>query len=188
MNPDFFRRTTVRNTFLKSSIATAAFALFILGTGVTRADTADASDADKTFVATAASGGMAELKLGKYAEDNGSSENVKKFGKRMAKDHTKANKELEAIAKKHGIDVPTDLSADDAAIVDTLMKMNGADFDKAYAAAMVSDHQKTIDLFTEEAKNGTVPDLKKFASDTIPTLQKHLAMSQKMVTAVAEAK
>jgi putative membrane protein len=178
----------MRTTHLGWITVSAGFAMFLLGAAAPRVMGADVSDADKSFVAAATSGGMAEVKLGKYAADNGSNDKVKKFGKHMVKDHTKANKELEAIAKKAGIDVPTEMSSDDSATVDNLMKMTGADFDKAYAAGMVADHQKTIALFTEEAKNGTDPGLKKFASDTMPTLQKHLDMAQKMQTAVADAK
>ena len=42
----------------------------------------------------AAKGGMMEVAMGKLAEQNGQSEDVKSFGKRMVTDHSKANDEL----------------------------------------------------------------------------------------------
>ena len=45
----------------------------------------------------AAKGGMAEVELGKLAQDKGSNEQVKNFGKRMVDDHGKANDDLKTL-------------------------------------------------------------------------------------------
>src|SRR5262245_13126398 len=45
---------------------------------------------DHKFVTEAANGSMAEVELGKLAQDKASSEQVKSFGKRMVDDHSKA--------------------------------------------------------------------------------------------------
>ena len=57
---------------------------------------------DKTFMKKAAKGGMMEVAMGKLADQNGQSEDVKSFGKRMVTDHSKANEELKSIAEKKG--------------------------------------------------------------------------------------
>ncbi len=54
----------------------------------------------------AAKGGMMEVAMGKVAEQNGQSEDVKSFGKRMVTDHSKANDELKSIASKKGRPTP----------------------------------------------------------------------------------
>lgn len=51
----------------------------------------------------------------------------------------------------------------------------GADFDKAYAEQMVKDHDKTVALFEDAAKNAVDADLKAFANKTLPTLKAHQA-------------
>jgi putative membrane protein len=53
---------------------------------------------DKTFMKKAAKGGMMEVAMGNLAEQNGQSDDVKSFGKRMVTDHSKANDELKSIA------------------------------------------------------------------------------------------
>src|ERR1044072_9184349 len=67
---------------------------------------------DKTFMKKAARGGMMEVAMGKLAEENGKSDDVKSFGKRMVTDHSKANDELKGIAEKKGVTIsdkePTD--------------------------------------------------------------------------------
>src|SRR6201982_493986 len=62
---------------------------------------------DKTFMKKAAKGGMMEVAMGKLAEQNGQSEDVKSFGKRMVTDHSKANDELKSIASKKGVQLPS---------------------------------------------------------------------------------
>ena len=54
----------------------------------------------------AAKGGMMEVTMGKMAEQNAKSDDVKSFGKRMVTDHSKANDELKSIASKKGVRTP----------------------------------------------------------------------------------
>src|SRR5436309_5293 len=64
------------------------------------------SEKDKTFVKKAAKGGTMEVEMGKLAEQNAKSDDVKSFGKRMVTDHSKAGDELKAIADKKGAKFP----------------------------------------------------------------------------------
>jgi putative membrane protein len=136
------------------------------------------SAADRGFVDKAAAGGMAEVAAGELAQQKASSDSIKSYGKHLVDDHTKANDELKEIAGTKGVDVP---SAPDAAHETAMAKMqalSGADFDRAFKAQMIADHQKTIGLFKQEASAGKDADLKAFAGKTLPTLQEHLKMAQ----------
>ncbi|MDP9169574.1 MAG: DUF4142 domain-containing protein [Acidobacteriota bacterium] len=46
--------------------------------------------------------------------------------------------------------------------------MSGGTFDKAYMQDMVKDHEKDIAEFQKEANSGSDPDLKNWASATLP--------------------
>ena len=61
---------------------------------------------DKTFMKKAAKGGMMEVAMGNLAAQNGQSDDVKSFGKRMVTDHSKANDELKSIASQKGVTLP----------------------------------------------------------------------------------
>jgi putative membrane protein len=132
------------------------------------------STADKTFIKKAAEGGLAEVELGKLAAEKGSSEDVKKFGQRMVDDHSKANDQLKQIASGKGVDVPSDLNMKDKATKERLSKLSGKKFDQAYMADMVRDHQQDVAEFRKESKMAKDPDVKSFASQTLPTLEDHL--------------
>jgi putative membrane protein len=133
---------------------------------------------DTAFAMKAAQGGMAEVKLGQLAVDKASNPDVKAFGQRMIDDHTKANDQLKSIASNQNMTLPTDLNAKDQAEYDKLSKLSGAEFDKAYMRNMVKDHEMDIKEFQKEANSGKDPQLKSFASSTLPILQTHLQMAR----------
>jgi len=139
--------------------------------------------ADQDFVTKAAQGGLAEVDLGKIAEDRALAADVKKFGQQMVDDHGKANDELKTIASKAGATVPTEPSSSQKEMANSLKQKSGADFDKAYAKAMVKDHHEDIALFKTEAASGKDPDLKAFAQKTLPTLETHLKMAEALNSA-----
>jgi putative membrane protein len=134
---------------------------------------ADVASSDKTFVKKAAVGGMAEVDMGKMAEEKGSSQDVKDFGAMMVKDHTANNDDLAALAKTKGLMVPDKLDSMHQKIADKLSAMSGADFDKAYINDMVMGHTKMLALMKSE-ESSSDPDLKSFATKTSDTVQMHL--------------
>ncbi|MEO8190733.1 MAG: DUF4142 domain-containing protein [Acidobacteriota bacterium] len=136
--------------------------------------------ADSKFVMDAAKGGMMEVEMGKMAAEKASNADVKQFGQRMVDDHTRANDELKQVASSKNITLPTEVDAAHKAKMDKMSKMSGGAFDKAYVADMVKDHKKDVTDFKKEANGGKDPDVKSFASKTLPTLEDHLKMVQEL--------
>jgi len=124
------------------------------------------SAADKTFMMNAAKGGMMEVEWGKLAAQNGQNADVKKFGNRMATDHSKANSELMALAKEEGVTLPGAKSPG---------KWKS---DKDYMDMMVKDHQADLAEFQKQAQSGTDPDLKAFAGKYSKVVQQHLDLAK----------
>jgi putative membrane protein len=123
---------------------------------------------DKAFMKKAAKGGMMEVAMGRMAEQNAQSDDVKSFGKRMVTDHSKANDELKSIASKKGFQLPSKQPSG---------KWTS---DKAYMEMMVKDHEKDLAEFKEEANSGSDPDVKKFAEDTAKVVQEHLDLAKEI--------
>src|SRR5437870_13922612 len=134
--------------------------------GATKSSSLSAKD--KTFMKKAAKGGTMEVAMGKLAEQNGQSDDVKSFGKRMVADHGKANDELKQIASQKNVTLPAKEP-----------KVSWSS-DKAYIDAMVKDHEKDLAEFQGEAQNGTDPDIKKFADDKAKMVQEHLDLAKQI--------
>jgi putative membrane protein len=96
----------------------------------------------------------------------------------MKEDHGKANKELEAIAKKKNVQLSKNLEGKHKSEVERLAKLMGDEFDREYMEAMVKDHKEDIEKFEQAAKNAKDSDVKAFASKQLPTLKEHLQLAQ----------
>ena len=132
------------------------------------------------FMMEAARGGMAEIELSRLATTKSQNAEVKKFANQMIQDHTNASAELKQLAGKKNVTLPTELDAEHKGMKDKLSGLSGAEFDKEYVNAMVTDHEKTVGLFKTQADGGTDADAKAFAGKTLPKLQMHLDMIKGM--------
>lgn len=130
------------------------------------------------FMKKAASGGLMEVELGKYATNNASSPKVKEFGQTMVTDHSKANEELKALAAQKNVSLPLTPMPEHQEHINTLESKKGAEFDKAYMSMMVEDHQHDVEEFEKAANSSSDPEVKAFAAKTVPVLKQHLEMAK----------
>ena len=133
---------------------------------------------NSSFAEKACSGGMMEVILAKIAQENASSDKVKKFAMMLEKDHSKANDELMAIADKMKVTLPKEMMPMQEQIVADLKTKTGAEFDKAYMDMMVNDHNEDISLFEKEAQSNSDVMLRDFATKTLPVLKMHLSAAK----------
>jgi len=151
------------------ALAILLIVVFVPAWGRQRLDTKDTA-----FVKEACQGGMLEVKLGEQALQNASSEDVKRFAKRMVDDHGKASKELEGLIKNKGVTVSTNLETKNQQVIDKLSKLKGPEFDREYMRQMVADHQQDLADFQKASTNLQDPDIKAWVMKTLPTLNEHL--------------
>jgi putative membrane protein len=142
----------------------------------TRAGTADATGAsvgtagdvdrnevkssDKDFVNDVAVANMAEIELGRMAVSKSSNAQVKRFGQMMIDDHTKAGDKLMAAVSPHNITFPTQLDDKHRSLQERLTKLQGAEFDREYAKAMVDGHQDVSDKLESRIDKAKLSDWK----------------------------
>lgn len=169
----------------------ALSALLALFAGAAAAQGADKGGkltrADVAFLKQAAQNGHAEVESSKLALAKASNTQVKGFAQQMVDDHTKTGQELATLAASKGVDVPKEPSVAQKAKMKMLSAADGANFDKRYADTMgVAAHQDTIRLFQKASTGATDPDVKAFATKTLPALQHHLQMAKEMKAATAK--
>ena len=133
--------------------------------------------ADQSFFNLASQANLAEIAAGKLAETKGSAK-VKSLGKQMVADHTTAQNELVALAKKESITIPMSPDTEHKQALADLGKLSGKSFDSAYMAGQLADHKSAVALFSEESVNGSDPGAKAFAAKYLPKLKMHLQMFQ----------
>ena len=143
---------------------------------------------DQEFIKEAANGGLMEVELGNYAQQHATNPRVKNFGAMMVRDHSKVNEELKSLAARKNINVPATMDDKYREKMSDIQKKTGADFDKEYIKEMIDDHEKDVDKFKKHAENGVDPDLKAFASKTLPTLLMHQDSAKMIRDAITKNK
>jgi putative membrane protein len=168
-----------------SGTGTSAGAGTATGTSTTSssgtASTAPLPAADQKFLTEAAAGGMFEVEVGKLAAEKATDPGVKSFAQMLVDDHSTANDKLRQIATGHNVALPASLPDDKKKELDQLSKLSGANFDKQFIKIVgQKDHHHDIAAFEKASSSAQSPDVKDFATNTLPTLKKHLAAAEKL--------
>src|ERR1700685_272323 len=82
---------------------------------------------DKVFADRAFAAGLAEIAQAKMALDQSGNAKVRKFARRMIKDHSQANDELAQVAKAEGLGLPTLPTDAERAEAARLAKLTGGE-------------------------------------------------------------
>ena len=135
---------------------------------------------DLDFVNNAAQGGTTEVELGHLAAQKSTDPAIQRFADRMVRDHSKIDLKLTALASSKGVQLPTGKGLMNDTTYLELKVLSGKEFDKAYVKAMVADHKEDVSSFEKQSETAQDPDVKNFAAKTLPMLQEHLIMIQKI--------
>lgn len=80
------------------------------------------------------------------------------------------------------ISLPNNMTSEHAAHYAALQKLTEDQFDQRFVQHMVTDHQKDIRLFEQQAKQSGSGDTKlsKFTQSTLPVLREHLKIATEL--------
>ena len=131
------------------------------------------STSDQAFLDLVAQTDMTEAHLGQLAQDNASSQAVKDYANMLVTDHTADYKQISQMAGKAGLTVPKGLDEKHDKMIAPFEKLKGAAFDRRYIRTMVAGHEAAIAAYNKESRDGQNADLKTYATQTLPTLEKH---------------
>lgn len=143
---------------------------------------------DQQFVDFAAQTDMMEANLGQSAATQASAEAVKDYAQTLVTDHTNDYNQLSTVASKANLEVPKGLDAAHDKMIAPFQKLKGAAFDHRYIQEMIAGHTKAIQVFKKEASDAQNADLKAYATQALPTLQKHLDDAKGLASAKRASK
>ncbi len=129
---------------------------------------------DAQFIAMAAQADMTMAHIGKMAQDRAAESKVKDFASTLVQDHTSDYQRLTELAAKLGDSVPKAIDERNNRTIDDLNRSKGKSFDHSFLARQSAEHEKLIDAFKWEAEHGSTPAIKDYASQALPTIERHL--------------
>jgi putative membrane protein len=156
--------------------------LVILGVGFTPvlAVRAEAPLRERIFLKQVISNGRAEVKYSELAEKRSNSLKVKAFATRLILEHKKFGEKLEEAARNLDVTVSKELDRGQKGAIDGLSRLSGAEFDRAYLARIIEDHERGVKAFENEVEKGNSEELKKLCNDALPRLQRHLKRAREL--------
>lgn len=137
----------------------------------------------KDFVTKAAQSDMFEVQSSQLiVQGKLKDEATKTFAKQMIEDHTTTTKELKAQLQSAKADIaaPKNMSQSQQKMLNRLKSLKGDALAAEYSKEQVSAHKKAIDLFRAYSSTGDNEALRTWAGKTLPALQEHLKMAQKL--------
>lgn len=129
---------------------------------------------DATFLAHAAQTNLLEIELGRLAQKNATSEQVRELGKEMETAHAKAQEDLVALAAKKQVTLPEMMSEDGTECYQKLVKKTGTEFEREYCDKTVDGHEKTLKKFERASDKAEDAEIKGWATSMLPELRAHL--------------
>lgn len=143
----------------------------------TKADTQN----DASFLTMAAEADMTTAHIGEEAEDRAATTGVKDFAKTLVQDHKSDYATLSELATKLGETIPKSVDTRDVHTIVALDHYKGKTYDHALLTRETEEHEKLIRAFKSEAENGQNPQIKAYASQTLPVIEKHLHEAQDLL-------
>jgi putative membrane protein len=125
---------------------------------------------DIAFVRQATESGRKEIQSARDALLQLKNPELIRIAEMLVNDHSGANARLSKIAEAKQWPLPA--PATQAAPPSGTASSN---FDAKWTAEMIAGHERSVELYHAEAQSGEDKDLRKYASDTLPTIERHLA-------------
>ncbi len=135
---------------------------------------------DKIFVKKAMQGSLAQVQLGQLTLEKSNNDQVKQFARKMIDGHTKLNEQMKPVAQQLSVEIPTEVSKKDKALIGKMEALSGAAYDQAYIKDIVREHKRDLSEFQMEASNGHSPSVKDAAMQGSKAISEHLQMAQQL--------
>ena len=125
---------------------------------------------DVAFVRAATESGRKEVSSARDALPQLKSPELKRIAEMLVSDHSSANARLSQIAEAKQWPVPPP-----SAPAAPPSGSASSDFDARWTAEMIAGHERSVALYRAQATGGEDKDLRKYARETLPTIEQHLA-------------
>lgn len=134
---------------------------------------------DANIVAALSVANAGEVAAGELAASQARDADVKAFGRMMVTDHRAMIQETDRVATTAGIVAEQGAATDSiqraaTATTESLKPLRGADFDRAYIASQVRDHQNSLRALQQFSSAAQNAELKAMILAAMPKVQQHL--------------
>ncbi len=113
-----------------------------------------------------------EMAMGQMAKDQGYTQRVRQYGEQLINDHEEADKRTQDVANQQNITL-AETNQGHPANTHKLSSLKGIEFDRAFAKAMLEDHNKDVKKLEDAQKKLTDSPVKDLVDQVLPVLRDH---------------
>jgi putative membrane protein len=177
---------------MQHSTSVTAAVMFVALSGAASAGTAESvrlTPVDYAFIGQTNLGNHFQIDTGKLGETHARSAAVRDYAQLMDTSHVQVENNLLTLLQKMHVEPPQAslLSGAYKGLVNVLVGEQGEAFDREYVRSQL-DYQHANDaLYRWEIQNGSNPELKAYARETLPKIDDHMHRVEALLAAETSA-
>jgi len=146
------------------------------------------AEEDADFIADAVACNIAEIEIAQLGGQRSDNADIKAISKTLENEHNKLLKNLQDLAAKKTISIPSASEDADVKKIEDLNKEDDIkDFNKEWCKTVVKKHEENIEMFEKRLQNTADPDIKAFINESLPNMRSHLEKAKACSERIADA-
>jgi putative membrane protein len=138
----------------------------------------------ESVIKNAAKMNLATQKFAELAQQKAQSPELKQFAQTLKQDHQKAQQDLERIAQKHSVTLPTSIDEKCQQEISKLEALSGAEFDKEFAKGAVEGHAMAVAHLQQASTAVQDQDLKQYTQQMLSKVKQHQQKGRQIAQSV----
>ncbi len=140
--------------------------------------------AEKLFVLNAAQGNLAEEQLGQAVQQKTQNQHVKQLAEQITQDHRQLQQKLQPVAQALGVQLPESLPETERQKIQIIASLPADQLDKQFTVNQEAAHAKDITEYQCVAQTAQNQQLRQYAQEALPILQKHAQLADQSAQAL----
>ena len=120
------------------------------------------TNTDRQFLVKDAQGGAYEIALAALAQQRTSREDIRAYASRIIADHARSNQALQELARVKGVELPTEMTAEDRVRLNGVNSYSGSTADRSFIEEAIRINAEDKQDAADEAAKTPDPDIRAF--------------------------
>jgi putative membrane protein len=138
----------------------------------------------QSIIKNSAKMNLATQKFADLAQEKAQSQELKQFAQTLKQDHQKAQQELERLAQKHSVTLPTSVDDKCQQEISRLEALSGEEFDREFAKGAIEGHAMAVAHLQKASSAAEDTDLRQYTQQMLSKIKQHQSKGREIAKAV----
>ena len=127
---------------------------------------------------------MATEKFAELANEKAQNPQLKQYAQKLSQDHKQSQQELEKLAQKHNVTLPTTVDEKCKEEIARLQALSGEEFDREFAKGAVEGHAMAMAHLQQASSAATDTDVRQYTQSLLAKVREHQRQGREIARAV----